>query len=303
MGRLSAHHPVSPVGPHHRIRIPEPVIGQVACGDEAAVGGEVGSHGFRQFPAIEIFGPVFGQVLEGRGVVGVGHPVADLVRSSAPVEIDPPRLGIALDVVHQAGGFRIGGPRPPSVGQILVHQEAFPGDSGRRLQDCLPGTGSPALQHGGESLDRTGDADRLVSQVVDLVLQEEAPAVGIGSQDRLLPHGGRDLRTGHCGGIQDSPVPLGIAGEVERRDDVAADPAHVGAQHRLHQGAGDGGVHRVAARHQDLGPLFHRHGLGSDDHSGHEQPFWPILTLFNSRVCRSCSVSGLHTGEPNEKRR
>ena len=242
-------------------------------------------------------------MLESRGVVGVGEPIPDLAGEPLVVEIDPAGLGIALDVVHQTGGFRIGRPRPPSVRQILVHQEPLPGDSGCGPEDGPPGTGSPALQHGGESLDRSGDADGLVAQVVDLVLQEEAPAVGVGPQDHLFPHGRRDFRTGHSGSVQDPSLGLRIAGDVEGQDDVTPDPAHVGAQDRLHQRASDGGVYGVAARHQHLGPLFHRHGLGSDDHSGHGRPSWQILTLFSTMVCPSSSVSGLHPGEPKGKRR
>ena len=90
--------------------------------------------------------------------------------------------------------------------------------------------------------------------------------MGLGAQQPVLPHLRRHLGPGQRRGVEVDGLATGGA---HGGDGVAADAAHVGRHHRLHQGAGHGRVDGVAAGTQHLETRLDGGRLGGDDHGLH----------------------------------
>ena len=111
-------------------------------------------------------------------------------------------------------------------------------------------------------------ADRLIADIVDLVLQEVAPAVRVRPQDRVLPHVGLHQRTGDGRRVEDRrgrPLSRAVTGHHQ----VPAHSARVRVDHPLHDGRRQCGVECVTASRQHLRTFLDSQWLRSHYHSWH----------------------------------
>ncbi len=133
-----------------------------------------------------------------------------------------------------------------------------------RLDDARPRQRAVLLVRLVVHLEVGGGADRLVADVVDAPLQDEAVAVARLALDQVGPHVGPRGERRRRVGI-DIAVEL-LARHVDAARAEARDAAHLRIDHALHQRAGDAGIDGIAALTQHVGAGLGGFGLRRHDH-------------------------------------
>src|SRR5438309_7030310 len=146
---------------------------------------------------------------------------------------------------------------------VTGDREAIPRERDRGLDRLGPCdravTGERLVQSG----HRSWHSDRLIADVVDPTLEHIAVAVSGLANEEALPLILAGTRTG--GGVE-LEQRIARLRAMNQHHAAAADAAHLGVDHALDEGAGDGRVHRVPAPLHDLEADLGRDGLRAHDY-------------------------------------
>ena len=114
-----------------------------------------------------------------------------------------------------------------------------------------------------ERLQRHRRGDRLVTDLVDFAVEQKAEPVFALAPDQVLPHVG--LHRFRRAAVEVDHAVLVLPRQVDLHRPEPRDAAHQWIDGGLHQRAGDGSIHRVAALAQNIGPCLDRFGLWGGD--------------------------------------
>ena len=218
--------------------------------------------GVRDLALVEHLVAVLGDQPERLAEIAIDHAVAHPLGRAVGPAVERPRGGSEGQALVVRGATHLAVLRPPGA-HVRPHRPAALRPADRRLQDLLPWQ-PPVLPMRVAVGPQAGRrADGLVADVVHAPAQDEAVAVARLRLDAVGPHVGTDRARG--GRVEvDVAVEAG-GGHRDAAAPEARDAAHERVHHALHEGAGHRGVHRVAARLQDL-----RAGLGGLRLGGHD---------------------------------
>ncbi|XQU71072.1 hypothetical protein OJJOAM_003861 [Cupriavidus sp. H18C1] len=240
------------------------VAGQVLPRQQRAVFAHVGDDLFGDLAQIERVDAAGRDPLQRVGIVAVLQRGADRMRRTVGAAIQLPAAfaeGQALAVAG-AAQRRLVDPERIHAG---AHEVAVARPLDRRLHHLLPRQPAVAAMQRLQAAQRARRGDRLVADVVEAVLDEEAEAVARFAFQQVGPHVG--ARGRRRGGMEVDVFVRAAAGHIDGGGAEARDAAHQRIDHGLRQGAGDRGIGRIAARAQDLDAGLRRFGLRAGHHS------------------------------------
>ena len=231
---------------------------EILAREQPAVGLHVGGDGVRDLTAIEDVSSVLGDAPQSRRHFGILQCVAQSLEAAVGVEVDaPPGFGEAEALLCQhAPAAVVVCPEEPHV---RADRDTRLGMSDGRCHHVCPVHAAVLGLRLEVGLETTRHGDRLIADVVDVILQEEAEAVPRLADDQVLPH----LRRGRGGSLAvevDKGVDAGF-GEIDLHAAEAGDAAHLGIDNTLHQRRYDGRVDRITATPQSLDPGLSCFGL------------------------------------------
>ena len=252
-GRRHGDHVVPPIGPLHGRALPRLIAGQVFEREDAAKTLHLSHEEPSGLSGIEAIAPLQGDALQRAGEVGLGQPVTRSVRAAFVREVGHRPL---------VGGTPTGDETSKTTPQTIRKLEAVAGEPDCRAQEPLPVLapvelmGLPKARHRA----RHTDGQRAVVMFRSGVLTRFVePHLGVSGQRSLLP----EIESGR-----------GPVGETDHHESAAADVPGRGVRHGQRKTRGDGGVHGVAARRQDLSPSVagvhgarHDHSIGRPNRS------------------------------------
>src|SRR5207245_1895027 len=153
--------------------------------------------------------------------------------------------------------------RRPVTVHITGDREAVARERDRGIDGLGPGDRAVARERLMQPRHRSGDADRLVADVIYPALEHVAVAVGGLADEKALPLVLAAARTG--GGVELEQRVARLRA-VDQHHAAAADSTHLGVDDTLDEGARDGGINRVPAALHDLEADLGRDRLRADDY-------------------------------------
>jgi hypothetical protein len=206
--------------------------------------------------------PVLGDQAKRLAQVAIHDLFAHLLRCPVGAAVQGAGGGREREALVIGGATHLSVFRPPRR-NVLPHRPAplCPRDGG--LHDLLPGQSAVLTMRVTVRAKAGGHADGLVADVVDPPAQDEPVAVTRLGLDAVCPHVGphRAWRWRVEVDVAVEPAPQRDTATPEARD-----AAHHRVDHALHEGTGDGRIHRVAARLEHLRAGLGRLGLRGHDH-------------------------------------
>ena len=269
---LEQHHPAAgrPVArdPVATVRAPERGVArgapaaQILRAEQPVVLAHVLHDGVRDLALVEHLVAVLGDQPQGVAEIAIHHAVAHALGRAVGPAVERARGRRERQPLVVRSPAHLPVLRPPGP-DVRAHRPAALRPRDRRLQDLLPRQPPVLAMRVAVGAQAGRRADGLVADVVHAPAQDEAVAVARLRLDAVGPHVGAHRERG--GRVEvDVAVEAG-GGHRDAAAPEARDAAHQRVHHALHEGAGHRGVHRVAARLQDL-----RAGLGGLRLGGHD---------------------------------
>ena len=240
------------------------VVFEVLVGEQSAVRSHVGGDLLGHLAGIEDIGATFRDAAQGVRHIRVLEYAADLLKLVIFIEIDA-AAGWSRTHFVAAGDTTVIVLLGPVTIDIRPDDEAILGIFDGWRADVFPVHRAVLFDSLIIGLQAARDHDRLVADLVNPVLQEEAETVAGFADDQIFPHifAYRCRRAGVE--VDESVKPL--LRQVEMHGAESGNAAHLRVDDVLHQRAGDRGVDGVATLHHDDGAGLDRLGLGCRDNS------------------------------------
>ena len=261
---------------------------------QAAIGRHVGRDRLGDITLVEGLDSLFGNAPQGPCHIGVLEDGAGASRGAVRVQIEPSarsRESQAIDMVDETELFL----PSPKIVNVWTDLEAPLGIVDRRREQVLPCQRAVTRQRFMAGLEAARCGDRLIANVVDVVLDDEAEPVFRLRFDQVFPHFRRCLR--RRPGVEVDEAMHAELRQVELHGAEAGDSRHLRVHHRLHQRAGDCRIDGVAAVPQGHRPGLDGLGLRRHDHSTrHVSPAKICVLALDTRIVPGSPGQGKAAG-------